>query len=48
MDVVKEDMKLVAVREDGTEDRVKWRQMIRCGEHRREQPKGKEHRMNTE
>ncbi|KAF7651992.1 hypothetical protein LDENG_00102870 [Lucifuga dentata] len=32
MDVVKEDMKLVGVREEEAEDRVRWRQMIRCGE----------------
>ena len=27
---VKEDMKLVGVREKDAEDRVRWRQMIRC------------------
>ncbi|KAF7649500.1 hypothetical protein LDENG_00140040, partial [Lucifuga dentata] len=32
MDVVKEDMKLVGVREEEAEDRVRWRQMIRCGD----------------
>ena len=36
MDVVKEDMKLVGVREEDAEDRVRWRQMICCGV-----PKGK-------
>ena len=30
MDVVKEDMKVVAVREEEAEDRVRWRQMICC------------------
>ncbi|KAF7655665.1 hypothetical protein LDENG_00052730 [Lucifuga dentata] len=32
MDVVKEDMKLVGVREEEAEDRVRWRQLIRCGD----------------
>ncbi|KAF7645989.1 hypothetical protein LDENG_00195280 [Lucifuga dentata] len=32
MDVAKEDMKLVGVREEEAEDRVRWRQMIRCGD----------------
>ena len=32
MDVMKEDMKLLGVREDDAEDRVGWRQMIHCGE----------------
>ncbi|KAF7667879.1 hypothetical protein LDENG_00044320 [Lucifuga dentata] len=32
MDVVKEDMKLAGVREEEAEDRVRWRQMIRCGD----------------
>ena len=31
MDVLKEDMKLVGMREEDAEDRVKWRWMIRCG-----------------
>ena len=31
MDVVKQDKKLVGVREEDAEDRVRWRQMIRCG-----------------
>ncbi|KAF3697499.1 hypothetical protein EXN66_Car013179 [Channa argus] len=31
MDVVREDMKLVGVREEDAEDRVRWRHMIRCG-----------------
>ena len=30
MDVEEEDMKLVGVREDDVEDRVRWRQMIHC------------------
>ena len=38
MDVVKEDMKLAGVREEDAEDR---RQMIRCGDHEKEQSKGK-------
>ena len=32
MDVVKENMKLVGVREEDAEDRVRWRWMIRCGD----------------
>ena len=32
IDVEKEDMKLVGVREEHGEDRVRWRQMIRCGD----------------
>lgn len=32
MDVEKEDMKLVRVREEDTEDRVRWRQIICCGD----------------
>ena len=32
MDVVKEDMKFVGVREEGAEDRVRWRQIIHCGD----------------
>ena len=32
MDVVKEEMKLVGVREEDAEDRVRWRKMIRCGD----------------
>ena len=32
MDVVKEDMKVVGVREEDAEDRVRWRQLIRCGD----------------
>ncbi|KAK2875054.1 hypothetical protein Q8A73_024333, partial [Channa argus] len=32
MDVVREDMKLVGVREEDAEDRVRWRHMIRCGD----------------
>ena len=30
MDVMKEDMKLVGVREEDAEDRARWRQMIGC------------------
>ncbi|OKP64685.1 hypothetical protein A8A03_01925 [Escherichia coli] len=32
LDVVKEDMRIVGVGEEDTEDRVEWRQMIRCGD----------------
>ena len=32
MEVVKEDMKLVGVKDEQEEDRVRWRQMIRCGD----------------
>ena len=38
MDVVKENMKSVCIKEEETEDRVRWRQMIHC----REQPKRKD------
>ena len=31
MDVEKEDIKLVCVREKDAEDRVRWRQKNRCG-----------------
>ena len=30
-DQVKQDMKLVGAKEEHAEDRVRWRQMIRCG-----------------
>ena len=42
MDIVKENMKIVGVREDDAEDRVRWRQMICCGDYFREKKKGKE------
>ena len=32
MDVVKVDMKVVGVREEDAEDRVRWRTLIRCGD----------------
>ena len=32
VNVVKEEMKLVDVREDEAEDRVRWRQMTHCGD----------------
>ena len=32
MDVVKEDMKVVGVREEDAKDRARWRQLIRCGD----------------
>ena len=31
MDAVKEDMQVVGVRVEDTEDRVKWKTVIRCG-----------------
>ena len=31
MDAVKEDMQVVGVRVEDTENRVKWKMMIRCG-----------------
>ena len=31
MDVVKEDMKVVGVKEEEAEDSVRWRQIILCG-----------------
>lgn len=30
MDVVKEDMKLIGLRKEDAEDRLKWRQIIHC------------------
>lgn len=39
MDVVKEDMTLVDVREEDVEDGVGWRHMIGCGHHPRDQEK---------
>lgn len=39
MDVVKGDMEMVEVK---AEDRVRWRQMVRCGAPCREQPKEEE------
>ena len=38
MDVVKEDMKLVSVRQEDGEDRLRWRWMI-CGDSWREKEK---------
>ena len=32
MDAVTEDMKLVGVRKKEADDRVRWRQMIHCGD----------------
>lgn len=32
MDLVRQDIKLVGVREEYAEDRLNWRQIIRCGE----------------
>ena len=31
MDVVKEDIQVVGVREKDTENRLKWKAVIRCG-----------------
>ena len=42
MDVVKENMKLVGVREEDGEDRVRWRRIIQSGNLWREQLKEKE------
>lgn len=42
MEVVKEDVKIVGVREDSAEDRVTPRKMIGCGHSWREQPIGNE------
>lgn len=42
MYVVKKDMKLVGVREEDAEDRVRWRRMICCCDPGRDQPKGNE------
>lgn len=38
MDVVKEDMELVGVREEDAEESVKWRQMIGRVDPRRDRP----------
>ena len=32
MDVVREDIKVVGVRGEDTENRVRWRKLIRCGD----------------
>ena len=32
MDAVKDDMNLVGMREKDAEDKVRWRQMFRCGD----------------
>lgn len=32
MDLVKDDMRVVVVSEADAEDRVRWRQVIRCGD----------------
>lgn len=39
MDVVDRDVKLVGVREEEAENRVRWRPMIHCGQQIREQLK---------
>lgn len=31
MDVAKEDTKVIGVREEDAEERVRWKQKIRCG-----------------
>ncbi|KAI5622211.1 hypothetical protein C0J50_18273 [Silurus asotus] len=42
MDVVREDMQVVGVKEADVEDRVVWRRMIRCGDPKWKQPKEEE------
>lgn len=42
MDGVKEDVKVVGVREDDVENGARWRQMSRCDDSFREKLKGKE------
>lgn len=42
MHVVKEDMKLVGVREEDAEEAIKKRQLIGCGHHCRGQPQGED------
>lgn len=37
IDVVKEDMKLVSVREEDAEYRVRWRHLIGCGDRKGEE-----------
>lgn len=41
MDLVKQNMKLVGVREEEAENRFRWRQMIRCGDSVREHKRTK-------
>ena len=41
MDVVKEDMKVVSVKEETAEDRARWRQLIRRGDSCTEKTKRK-------
>ena len=43
MYVVRENMEMVGVTEEDTEDRVRWRRVIhRCGDPKREHPKEQE------
>lgn len=42
MGAVKEDMKVVGVREEDAEDRVRWKTLIRSCYPSRGKPKGKE------
>ena len=44
MDIVKEDLKVVGATEKDTEDRTKWRRIIRGGDPEWDKPKGKEER----
>ena len=42
MDAVREDMQIVGVRVEDTENRVKWKAAIRCGDPwKRDKPKEK-------
>lgn len=42
VDVVKEDIKVGCVREEEAKDKVRWRQLIRCGDPCRDNPEKEE------
>ena len=42
MDALVEDMKAAGVQEKDTQDRIKWRQVIRCGDPQKYKEKPKE------
>lgn len=41
MDALKEDMRVVGLNKGNTEERVRWRQLICCGDLYKKQPKGR-------
>lgn len=48
MDVVKEDRKVVSVREEDAKGRVTWRQVLHCGDPQWEKRKKKRKIKNTD